>query len=104
MSFESLIYSLFEFVQVLMDVPTYKSSVKSSMEELCYYLILCMQITEEEVIRFNDLFFFKEKKRSILSFQYDSWSKNVARYVEDESDDSFSHSVRLSALELLLVS
>jgi len=81
LSFESLIYSLFEFVQVLMDVPTYKSSVKSSMEELCYYLILCMQITEEE---------------------YDSWSKNVARYVEDESDDSFSHSVRLSALELLL--
>jgi hypothetical protein len=32
-----------------MDVSTYKNSVKSSMEELCYYLILCMQITEEEV-------------------------------------------------------
>ncbi|UJR16177.1 hypothetical protein I4U23_003087 [Adineta vaga] len=81
LSFECLIYSLFEFVQVLMDLPTYKNSVKTSMEELCYYLILCMQITEEE---------------------YDSWSKNVSRYVEDESDDSFSHSVRLSALELLL--
>ena len=38
-----------------------------------------------------------------VKFQYDSWSKNVSRYVEDESDDSFSHSVRLSALELLLV-
>ena len=50
LSFESLIYSLFEFVQVLMDVSTYKNSVKTSMEELCYYLILCMQITEEEVI------------------------------------------------------
>lgn len=49
LSFESLIYSLFEFVQVLMDISTYKGSVKSSMEELCYYLILCMQITEEEV-------------------------------------------------------
>ncbi|CAF3416511.1 unnamed protein product [Rotaria sp. Silwood1] len=81
LSFECLIYSLFEFVQVLMDLSMYKNSVKSSMEELCYYLILCMQITEEE---------------------YDSWSKNVSRYVEDESDDSFSHSVRLSALELLL--
>ena len=52
LSFESLIYSLFEFVQVLMDVSTYKNSVKSSMEELCYYLILCMQITEEEVSHF----------------------------------------------------
>lgn len=49
LSFECLIYSLFEFVQVLMDLSTYKNSVKSSMEELCYYLILCMQITEEEV-------------------------------------------------------
>ncbi|CAF1010190.1 unnamed protein product [Didymodactylos carnosus] len=40
---------------------------------------------------------------SLFEFvQYDSWSKNVSRYVEDESDDSFSHSVRLSALELLL--
>ncbi|CAF2751969.1 unnamed protein product [Rotaria sp. Silwood2] len=81
LSFECLIYSLFEFVQVLMDLSMYKNSVKSSMEELCYYLILCMQITEEE---------------------FDSWSKNVSRYVEDESDDSFSHSVRLSALELLM--
>ncbi len=32
-----------------MDLSTYKNSVKTSMEELCYYLILCMQITEEEV-------------------------------------------------------
>lgn len=51
LSFECLIYSLFEFVQVLMDISTYKNSVKTSMEELCYYLILCMQITEEEVWR-----------------------------------------------------
>lgn len=51
LSFECLIYSLFEFVQVLMDLSTYKNSVKTSMEELCYYLILCMQITEEEVKR-----------------------------------------------------
>lgn len=49
LSFECLIYSLFEFVQILMDLSMYKNSVKSSMEELCYYLILCMQITEEEV-------------------------------------------------------
>jgi hypothetical protein len=49
LSFECLIYSLFEFVQVIMDLSTYKNSVKTSMEELCYYLILCMQITEEEV-------------------------------------------------------
>ena len=34
-----------------MDLSTYKNSVKSSMEELCYYLILCMQITEEEVTK-----------------------------------------------------
>ncbi|CAF1084363.1 unnamed protein product [Adineta steineri] len=40
LSFECLIYSLFEFVQVLMDLSTYKNSVKTSMEELCYYLIL----------------------------------------------------------------
>lgn len=70
------------------------------MEELCYYLILCMQITEEEV-REIPIRFIENNPSS--RFQHDSWSKNVARYVEDESDDSFSHSVRLSALELLMV-
>ncbi len=61
LSFECLIYSLFEFVQVLMDLSTYKNSVKSSMEELCYYLILCMQITEEEVKK-DFVFVIFEKK------------------------------------------
>lgn len=48
-----------------MDVPTYKSSVKSSMEELCYYLILCMQITEEEVILSNE---FSPEKNDLFGF------------------------------------
>lgn len=41
-----------------------------------------MQITEEQVL---------------------TWTGNPDRFVEDESEDSFSYSVRLAAQDLLLV-
>ena len=37
-------------------------------------------------------------------FQIETWSNNPDAFVEDEDEDSFAYSVRISAQDLLLVS
>ena len=39
----------------------------------------------------------------ITEEQVSTWTANPDRFVEDESEDSFSYSVRLAAQDLLLV-
>ena len=39
----------------------------------------------------------------IILFQCDKWSQNPDLFVEDEDEDSFSYSVRISAQDLLMV-
>ena len=74
--------SIFEFVHALVETPRFRSSVREGISQVIYYIILFMQITED---------------------QAGTWTSNPDRFVEDESDDSFTHSVRLSAQDLLLV-
>ena len=81
-SFENLVSSIFEFVHALVETPRFRSSVREGISQVIYYIILFMQVTEEQV---------------------STWTSNPDRFVEDESEDSFTYSVRLSALDLLLV-
>ena len=49
LGFENLVFSIFEFVHALLENSKFKSTVKKALPELIYYLILYMQITEEQV-------------------------------------------------------
>lgn len=81
-SFENLVSSIFEFVHALVETPRFRSAVRDGISQIIYYIILFMQITEEQVA---------------------TWTASPDRFVEDESEDSFSYSVRLAAQDVLLV-
>ena len=81
LSFGNLVYSLFDFIESLLDSIKLRKIVKKSLDELIYYLIIYMQMTEE---------------------QAQCWIQNPDQFVEDEDEDSFSFSVRISAQDLFL--
>ncbi|XP_024605429.1 importin-9 [Neophocaena asiaeorientalis asiaeorientalis] len=81
LGFENLVFSIFEFVHALLENSKFKSTVKKALPELIYYLILYMQITEEQI---------------------KVWTANPQQFVEDEDDDTFSYTVRIAAQDLLL--
>uniref|UniRef100_A0A8C5P946 Importin 9 n=1 Tax=Leptobrachium leishanense TaxID=445787 RepID=A0A8C5P946_9ANUR len=80
LGFENLIFSIFEFVHTLLE-NKFKATVKKALPELIYYIILYMQITDEQI---------------------KVWTANPQQFVEDEDDDTFSYSVRIAAQDLLL--
>jgi hypothetical protein len=49
LGFENLVFSIFEFVHALVDCHKFSKTVESALIDLLYYLILFMQITEEQV-------------------------------------------------------
>lgn len=69
-------------MHALVETPRFRSAVRDGISQVIYYIILFMQITEEQV---------------------STWTSSPNRFVEDESEDSFSYSVRLAAQDLLLV-
>uniref|UniRef100_A0A8D0L9J8 Importin 9 n=1 Tax=Sphenodon punctatus TaxID=8508 RepID=A0A8D0L9J8_SPHPU len=81
LGFENLVFSIFEFVHALLENHKLKSTVKKALPELIYYIILYMQITEEQI---------------------KVWTANPQQFVEDEDDDTFSYTVRIAAQDLLL--
>ncbi|XP_005100562.2 importin-9 isoform X2 [Aplysia californica] len=81
LGFENLVYTVFEFVHCLIESSRYRSSVKKTVDQILYYVIVYTQITEDQIRL---------------------WSNNPDQFVEDEDDDSFSYSVRISAQDLLL--
>ncbi|XP_061795398.1 importin-9 [Nerophis lumbriciformis] len=82
LGFENLVFSIFDFVHTLMEKNKFKSTVKKALPELIYYIILYMQMTEDQI---------------------KVWSSNPQQFVEDEDDDTLSYTVRISAQDLLLV-
>lgn len=48
-NFENLVYQLFDFILILKDMKKYKPIIKKAIEELCFYAILYMQMTDEQV-------------------------------------------------------
>ncbi|XP_037091260.1 importin-9-like [Pollicipes pollicipes] len=81
LSFENLVYSIFDFVTVLVETPKFRSSVKQGLDDLVYYIIVYGQITEEQIA---------------------TWSHDPNQFVEDEDEETFSYSVRVSARDLLV--
>lgn len=49
LGFENLVFSIFEFVHTLLENNKFKGTVKKALPELIYYIILYMQITEDQV-------------------------------------------------------
>ncbi len=68
LGFESLIFAIFDFVSVVIETPKFRKLVKPVMSELIYYVIIYMQITDE---------------------QSSTWIDNPDQFVEDEDDDSY---------------
>ncbi|ELK34962.1 Importin-9, partial [Myotis davidii] len=81
LGFENLVFSIFEFVHALLENSKFKSTVRKALPELIYYVLLYMQITEEQI---------------------KVWTANPQQFVEDEDDDTFSYTVRIAAQDLLL--
>jgi len=81
LGFETLVFAIFEFVHVLVETKKFRGAVKTGLADLMYYIVLYMQITEE---------------------QCQKWSENPDSFVEDEDEDSFAYTVRISSQDLLI--
>ena len=57
LGFESLVYGVFEFVHVLIDTSKFRTTVKSSVNDILYYVILYMQMTDDQVWKENNSYF-----------------------------------------------
>ena len=75
-----MVYQLFEFILILKDNKKHKPTIKKAIDELCYYTILYMQITDEQI---------------------EDWATNPEHFVQDEDEDSYSYTVRISGQELI---
>ena len=42
-------FAIFEFVHALVETPKFRGAVKAGLSDLMYYIVLYMQITEEQV-------------------------------------------------------
>lgn len=78
---ETLIFSIFEFVSVLIETPKTRKMIKTGLTDLIYYIIIYMQVTDE---------------------QQATWSTVPDQFVDDEDDDSYAYSIRRSAQDVLL--
>ena len=57
LGFESLVYGVFEFVHVLIDTSKFRTTVKSSVNDILYYVILYMQMTDDQVWKENNFYY-----------------------------------------------
>ena len=55
LGFENLVFSVFEFIHGLIETPKFKKTVKKFLDELIYFLVLYMQITEDQVRKSHNL-------------------------------------------------
>lgn len=77
----SFLKSIFEFIELVIDNSKFKNNVRNTLTDLMYYLETYMMITVDQV---------------------EKWSKSPDQFLEDEDEDTFSYSVRISAKNLLL--
>lgn len=66
LGFENLVFGVFEFIHGLVETPKFKKIVKQFLNELIYFLLLYMQITEEQVENATD--FLAQQLTSFHSF------------------------------------
>lgn len=73
LGFENLVFSIFEFVSALVDGHKLSMRVESVLTDLLYYLILFMQITEEQVSNNNIMNF--------VLWEISQWNLNTSCYL-----------------------
>ena len=49
LGFENLVFTIFEFVHALVETTKHKQLVRRGVADLVYYLLLYMQMTEDQV-------------------------------------------------------
>ena len=49
LGFENLVFKIFEFVTAMIETSKFRSLVKKNSSLLMYYLVMYMEITEEQV-------------------------------------------------------
>lgn len=49
LGFENLVYTVFEFVHSLIESSKFRSTVKKTVDQILYYVIVYMQMTEDQV-------------------------------------------------------
>ena len=49
LGFENLVYTVFEFVHSLIESSRFRSTVKKTVDQIIYYIIIYMQMTEDQV-------------------------------------------------------
>ncbi|XP_053974223.1 importin-9 [Hylaeus anthracinus] len=77
-NFNNLIIAIFEFVHSIVDRKRFSNLLDNLLQEVMYYLIIFMQITEDQI---------------------ELWTTSPNQFVEEE--DAFAYNVRISAQELL---
>ncbi|XP_029043182.1 importin-9 isoform X1 [Osmia bicornis bicornis] len=77
-NFSNLIIAIFEFVHSILDRKRFSNLLDNLMQELMYYLVIFMQITDDQI---------------------ELWTTSPNQFVEE--DDVFAYNVRISAQELL---
>jgi len=77
--FENLVFAIFDYVHALVDNPKLEGAVKAGLTDLMFYVIVFMQMTDEQI---------------------EKWTENPDKFVEDEDEDSFTYSVRISSQDL----
>ncbi|XP_026671406.1 importin-9 isoform X2 [Ceratina calcarata] len=77
-NFNNLIIAIFEFVHSIVDRKRFSNLLDSLMHEVMYYLIIFMQITDDQI---------------------ELWTTSPSQFVEE--DDVLHYSVRISAQDLL---
>ncbi|XP_076177176.1 importin 9 [Ptiloglossa arizonensis] len=77
-NFSNLIIAIFEFVHSIVDRKRFSNLLDNLLQEVMYYLIIFMQITEDQI---------------------ELWTTSPNQFVEEE--DAFAYNVRISAQELL---
>nr|KAG5702234.1 hypothetical protein BaRGS_030589 [Batillaria attramentaria] len=50
LGFENLVYSVFEFVHALIDTSRFRNTVKGTIDQILYYVIVYMQMTEDQSV------------------------------------------------------
>ncbi|XP_046424857.1 importin-9 isoform X1 [Neodiprion fabricii] len=81
-NFNNLVIAIFDFIHTLVDYHRFSSLVDNLLPQLLYYLIIFMEITDEQI---------------------ELWTNNPSQFVEEEEQYAFAYSVRISAQDLLLV-
>ncbi|KAL2717247.1 importin-9 [Vespula squamosa] len=79
-NFNNLIIAIFEFVHSIIEHKKFSNLVNNLLQEIIYYLIIFMQITDEQI---------------------ELWITNPNQFVEEGDQCLFAYNVRISAQEFL---